>query len=199
MTCVRMDAAMQVGPPPAGPINPYAPPETPVDQASVAAVAAHDLTREEVAAFVGDKHAYYWRNWRRAVGGSLRAGFNLAAFFLSFAWLLYRKMYREFFIGLAALIGVGILQGVAGALTEADLKGLDRAVDLAVAVTMGMLGNGLYLRRAQRVIASARAQEPDPERRAALLKARGGTSWISSLLAVVFFLGIWALVGMAAR
>ena len=188
---------MQAGPPPAGPINPYAAPETPADMASLVGITPHDLTHEEVEAFVGDRHAYYWGNWQRAVGGGLRAGFNWAAFFLSFAWMLYRKMYREFFIWIGVVFGLGVLQGVVGYLTEKNLDGLDKVQNLVIAVTMGMLGNGLYLRRAKRVIGNARAQEPDPERRAALLRARGGTSWIGLLVAIAVGIGFGVLAAMA--
>src|SRR5262245_53647947 len=106
-----MEVVMEAGPP-GDPINPYAAPQTPADEASVDGAPAHDLTFEEVAAFVGNNHAKYWDRWKRAAGGGIRAGFNVAAFFFSFAWLLYRKMYREFFIGIGALLGLGIVQGL---------------------------------------------------------------------------------------
>ncbi len=189
---------MEVGSPPDGPVNPYAAPATPADLASSQGTAAHDLTREEVRAFVGDKSAnYYWRSWQRVQGGGLRAGFNFAAFFLNFAWLLYRKMYREFLVLAAALVGLGVVHGVIEALTEKNLDAIDKVENVVVAVTMGLLANGLYLRRAQRVIGNARAQEPDPARREALLRARGGTSWLGLLIgiAVSIALGIVAASG----
>ena len=175
---------MQASPPPAGPTNPYAAPQTPADMASGAETAAHNLTRDEVRAFVGRESSYYWRNWQRASGGSLRAGFNWAGFFLSFAWLCYRKLYREALIGFGVMAGLGVLRGMAEYATAMNLKAVARVEDIAVAVTIGMIGNGLYLRQAQRVIGAARAQEPDLERREALLRARGGRSWIGLLIVV---------------
>jgi hypothetical protein len=188
---------MHGGSPPAGPINPYEAPETPADAASVVGTAAHDLTPEEVEAFVGDRHAYYWGHWQRASGGGLRAGFNWAAFFLNFAWMLYRKMYREFLIAMAAVLSLGVVQGLVEYLTEKNLDGLDKLENIVVAVAMGMIGNGLYLRRARRVIGNARAQEPDPERRTALLKARGGTSWIGLVVTVAVGIGFGFLAALA--
>src|SRR4029078_5432576 len=88
--CVRMDLAMSAAPPPEGPVNPYAAPATPADLASVEGVAAHALTREVVRAFVGKNHGYYWRNWQRATGSGLRAGFSWPGFFLRLARMLYR-------------------------------------------------------------------------------------------------------------
>jgi hypothetical protein len=192
-----MELSMQAGAPPTGPVNPYAAPETPAD-AGVVGTAAHDLTPDEVRAFVGEKHAYYWGNWRpRPSGRGIRAGFNWAAFFLNVFWLLYRRMYREFFILVAALLGVGILHGMVASLMEKNLDGVEKVVNIVVAVTMGMRGNGLYLRRARRVIGIARAQEPDPERRLVLLKARGGTSWIGLLVALAVGIGAGFLAAMA--
>jgi hypothetical protein len=189
---------MQGSPPPPGSTNPYAAPETPADMATVDGGApAHDLTREEVRAFVGLRNAYYWRNWQRATGGSLRAGFNWAAFFLSFGWMLNRKMYRETLVGFAILLAVGVLQGLAAYTTGMNLNALGRVEDIAVAVTMGMLGNGLYLRRARRIIADVRAREPDPERREALLRARGGRSWLGILIAVVLTIAGAVVASMA--
>jgi hypothetical protein len=189
---------MQAGPPPTGPINPYAAPATPADAASEVETAAHDLTAEEVRAFVGDQHAYYWGSWRpRPSGRGIRGGFNWAACFLNIVWLLYRKMYREFFILLGALLGVGVLEAVAASLTEKKLDGVDKLVNFVVAVTMGMRGNSLYLRRARRVIGAVRAEEPDPERRLVLLKARGGTSWIGLLLGLAVLVGAGFLAAIA--
>jgi Protein of unknown function (DUF2628) len=189
--------AMDAVPPATGPINPYAAPQTPADMTNAAIAPAHDLTREEVEAFVGDRHSYYWRAWKHAVGGSLRAGFNWPAFLFSFFWLLYRKMYRVFLIAMAAIIGLGVLQAVAGAITGADLAAVDRLTNFALAMTVGLLANGLYLRRARQVIGSARAQEPDAQRRVELLRARGGTSWIALLLGIAVAIALGALGTLA--
>jgi len=194
-----MDLAMSAAPPPEGPVNPYAAPATPADMASVEGVAAHDLTREEVRAFVGKNHGYYWRNWQRATGSGLRAGFSWPAFFLSFAWMLYRKMYREFFIWGAAVFGLGVVRGVIESVTETNLDAVDKVENFVVAVAMGMLANGLYLRKARRVIADVRAREPDPERRVALLEVRGGTSWLGLVLGLAVAIGLGVLAAMVER
>jgi len=111
--------------------------------------------------------------------------------------MLYRKMYRETLVGFAILLAVGVLQGLAAYTTGMNLNALGRVEDIAVAVTMGMLGNGLYLRRARRIIADVRAREPDPERREALLRARGGRSWLGILIAVVLTIAGAVVASMA--
>jgi len=195
------DPTMHDSPPPPGPTNPYAAPETPADKASVVETAAHDLTRDEVRAFVGRESSYYWRSWQRAAAGSLRAGFSWPGFFLSFAWMFYRKMYREALIGFGILFGLGIVEGLVESATGTNLNALSRAENVVIAVTIGMLGNGLYLRRARRVIADARAQEPDSERREALLRARGGISWLGLVIAFALLVGwsaAWSVLATMA-
>jgi hypothetical protein len=98
-----------------------------------------------------------------------------------------------FLIGMAAVIGLGVLQAVAVAVTGANLDAVDRLINFAVAATVGMLANGLYLRRARQVVGNARAQEPDPQRRMELLRARGGTSWIALLLGIAMAIALGAL------
>ena len=102
-------------------------------------------------------------------------------------------MYREFFILVAAVFGVGVLHGLVQSLTGQNLDVVDKLTNIVVGVAIGMYGNSLYLRRAQREIGKARTQEPDPERRAALLRARGGTSWIALLLGIALLGGLTVL------
>jgi hypothetical protein len=185
-------------PPTPGVINPYAAPETPVDLAGMAGPSAHDLTRDEVAAYVGPKSAYYWRAWQRARGGGLRAGFNWAACIFNLGWLLYRKMYREFLIGFGASFGASFALAFIGAAAGKGVDGLDRVVNLGLAVTVGMLGNGLYLRRARQAIGTARTQVADPAERALWLTTHGGTSVLSLLIGLGISVAIGLLVGLAS-
>lgn len=174
--------------------NPYAAPVAEIADAGAVAPAL-DLTREEVEAFCGKKHLYYWGNWRRATGpNKLMAGFNVAGFFLNAYWLLYRKMYGPFAVGVGAMVLVDV---AAGALVpESGEKALDRLIRLAFGITFGLFGNGLYLRRARRIIGAARVQEPDLERRLQLISKKGGVSGLS----VVAGIGVSvAIAVLAAR
>jgi hypothetical protein len=184
---------MDAEPPPPS-INPYAAPAVPVDTVDAGAASTLDLTRDEVSIFVGKNSGYYWRVWQQAAPNKeLLLKFNWAALFFNLSWLLYRKMYREFLIGFGAIIGLGLAVGVVGVVAGTNLDGFDRVLNLGVAVAVGMLGNGLYLRKARRVITAARAEEPQGERRTYRLAARGGTSWLAAILGAVGGAAISAL------
>jgi Protein of unknown function (DUF2628) len=180
-----------------GQINPYAAPAAALPASQDTVPQAHDLTRDEVKSFVGNNHAYYWGSWQRtATKGGLLAGFNGAAFFFNLLWLLYRRMHREFWIGCGAVVAANIGLVILGIVTERNVDRLTRVIDVAVAATVGMLGNGLYLRRARRVIAAARAEEANPERRMHLLTVRGGTSALWPLVGVVVLAVLLAVLAV---
>jgi hypothetical protein len=172
-------------------INPYAPPAPPADATSGADAKDFDLTRDEVRSFVGDRNSYYWGVWRRAkTRDDLMMGFNGAAFFFNLVWLLYRRMYREFWIGVGALVVATVGLAALGMATDRNVSGLETVCNVAIAATMGLFGNGLYLRHARRIIGAARAEQADPERRLQLLASRGGTSILWALIAAVCFLAV---------
>ena len=166
------------------PVNPYQAPSTAIDAEE--APATFDLTRQEVEAFVGpDRADYYYRKWQRARLGALFAGWNFGAGFFNLAWMLYRRMFREFFIalGVAAVLGVGetlITSYVVGAEFEREVS---RVGDLLIAIATAIFGNAIYLRRARKKVAQARAQLPEGgEGRLAYLRTLGGTSWLAVVI-----------------
>jgi hypothetical protein len=174
-------------------INPYAAPATPIDAPHAASLL--DLTRDEVQGYVGGKHAYYWHVWQRAATrGGLTTRFNWAAFLLNSSWLLYRKLFREFWMFTAATTGVSCLVSLIGGATGRKLFGVDLIASLALSAMVGVLGNGLYLRRARRIIGAVRAETADPERRMRLLASRGGTSWLWALSGLVVVIVLSKLI-----
>lgn len=174
------------------PPNPYEAPSA--DPGSVEPV--FDITWEEVHAYVGEGRShYYWTRWHRALlEGSKLAGFNWGAAFFNVLWLMYRRMYREFFVAVGILMAVGALLDVLGSETGSAVGTVDRITNYAFMAIMGIVGNGLYMRRARLVIAAARREESDEERRAELLRRRGGTRILWALIAAFCFL---ALNGLA--
>jgi hypothetical protein len=157
--------------------DPYAPPRAPLD-AAPGSGSDERLTREEVKAFVGKNHGYYWAQWsdpRRQ--GRLFQGFNFAAAFFGLFWLLYRRMYREFAWLMGAYVGLGVVEAVADAESFGnEVNLITRVVGFVVT---GALGNGLYLRRARAAARSSRLAA-QPEAAHAHIVARGGTSWIAA-------------------
>ena len=182
----------------AGDVNPYAAPETSAEKAGVPSGPAHDLTREEVEAFVGAKHRYYWAMWQHAKGDNLAIGFNWAALVFNFGWLLYRRMYRQFFVAMGASLLATFVVGIILSAAAGRVQSLEKLVRFAIAITVGVLGNGVYLRHARREIGAVRALQADPAQRSALLVARGGTSWIPVLVGFAATISLTVLIALAA-
>jgi hypothetical protein len=164
--------------------NPYAPPlaHGGVDDWQNA---AGPPTREEFEAFVGSNARVYWDLLQSALRPrNLLAGFNMAAAFWSTLWLLYRKMYREFAVTVAlAFLASTAYFAVTGRRERYDL-GLLVGLYVAAAIGLGILGNGLYLRRIHAAVSLARRQSPEPSVRLAFLAKRGGTSWLALAILV---------------
>src|SRR3954469_20098203 len=78
-----------------------------------------DLTHNQVQAFVGPQADYYLERWYRIRLSDSRAlGFNWSAFFATESWLIYRRMYRTFWITFAGSLGFWV-GGAAAAVTAA--------------------------------------------------------------------------------
>jgi hypothetical protein len=157
------------------PLDPYAPPRTDVGGAATLEP-AEALTPEEIRAFVGPRAAgYYGRRWSRALATGRLPGFNWAAMVCNFLWLLYRRMYKELAIALGATMALAAVVELLPGTVAAQLS---PALDFAPGVVIGVLGNWLYLRRARRAVAAARAL-PSPDQRFTELVRRGGVSWLA--------------------
>jgi len=171
--------------------NPYAAPQADTSGAEPDAL---DLTFEEASAYVGPRHLKYWRAWRRtSAKNKALLGFNWAAMFFNLGWMLYRKMYREFLVGLGILFGIGVIQSLLESQASIDVKSIDRATNVAFGAACGMLGNALYLRKTRRAIAEARAREPDLAKRRELLARLGGCSWLGPIIGIAVSVAFTAL------
>lgn len=178
------------------PTNPY---EAPRVQDSAAADAALVLSREEIEAFVGNRPDHFWSLWRRHLGAPATfVGFSWPATILNGAWLLYRKMYREAGVFLVATFAAAALVTLAEHAAGEPMPQLGRALNAILAIGVGALGNGLYLRRARRVVAEVRRLDPDPAARLALLRRRGGVSYLWPTFAFLALIGLGALAGSMA-
>jgi Protein of unknown function (DUF2628) len=181
--------------------NPYAAPQT--EPAAAPPGPGDAPTREELQAFAGENAPYYWeRSARRGHNGGLLAGWNWAAAFLSMLWMLHRRMWKEFSIVVGVMVVWGVIEGVAEAMLDVGAetsRGIERLGNAVFGLVMGMIGNGLYLRRARRVVLeSRRLLGSDPQAQLAHLAKRGGTSWIAPLIAVAIGAVLAILVVMAA-
>jgi hypothetical protein len=153
-----------------------------------------DLSPEQARSFVGPRAEYYVARWPRA-GDSRALGFNWAAFFLGFVWLLYRRMYLWFWIAIGLVFVLGFVEELllmTVGVTQVPL--LDTLITIAIASAFGTFGTYWYYLHARRQVKRLnQGAEPSLE----TLSRAGGTSWVAPTVGIVAFvillaLGAWA-------
>lgn len=146
-----------------------------------------ELNESLLGAFVGaEKWEYYSRKWGQGLS------WNWAAFFLSFFWLGYRKMYTYIFI----ILGLFLLYDIIIVLSGVDF-GVDSTIGITVGVICGFLGNYLYLMHANKEIKRVTEQPyASDEHVEDELQQRGGTSWLGVLSAFGLLIVYGILAGL---
>ena len=165
--------------------------------------------REEwYRAVIGPRHsAYYLRQFQRFdAAGKAGISWHWPAFFISFYWLLYRKLWLHglayFSLPYVLMLLLGLL-GVAAGEAAGSVIGLGYLLYLlAILLLPPLYANAWYYRACQRKIAEARASSTDPQRQFALLAANGGTSHAALFLILAVFcvavVGILAAIAIPA-
>lgn len=141
--------------------------------------------------FIGDKHGYYERKWAEADQRNTRHSWNWAAFFFGLFWMAYRKMYR-----LAWIFG-----GIAFAEGALDYgfhlpEAVTNAMNLALAIVIGMQGNQWYRNHATARVAAITAATPAASLRAELAR-EGGTNPVAALAVLAGLVAIGAVLYFA--
>lgn len=147
-------------------------------------------------AVIGRNHEYYLERFRRYDGaGKAGASWHWPAFFITFFWMLYRKMW-----GVAAayvvlmlasyliLPTVGMMAGGVGGMLAMSLVHL-----VAVMVLPALFANALYYRHCRNKIADTGALAHNPDAHSRELMRRGGTSEVAAAIGAIVTL----LVGIA--
>lgn len=172
--------AIQSHTPDAGdPSDPY---RAPAAAADMAAAAGLEGEMALYASVVGGNFPIYRQRWRLDQGIATGSGtWHWPSFLLGPVWMMYRKMYR-----LAALwVGLLLLISVVETLLPVP-DSLSLIITVALSVATGMLGNTWYLAHCQRQIARARTSSGGDEARLrSELAARGGTSVLATLVAIL--------------
>ncbi|MCM3569349.1 DUF2628 domain-containing protein [Neobacillus mesonae] len=135
--------------------------------------------------FVGEKKEnYYLKKWAKG-----DRSWNWAAFFLSYFWLGYRKIYKP----ILWVMGAYILLDLVIALLGIDSTKLNNAIGIAMGMSFGFWGNHLYRRHAEKVIKNVKGSYSDMESVKNEVRLRGGTSWLGVLKSIGIIAGYTAL------
>jgi type II secretory pathway pseudopilin PulG len=130
-------------------------------------------------AIIGPKNqAYYLRHFQRFdAKGKAGITWHWPAFFVTFLWLLYRKMWLhamlEWLLPVIVIIPVVIIAATLGE------PGTYVAVLLYIAVVTllpPLFANALYYRHCKKIIAESRVSSPDLQWQLGQLSGKGGTS-----------------------
>lgn len=165
--------------------------------------AADAPTRETLyTAIIGPKNTvYYLRAFAKRDAGGRFLTWNWPACLFGFYWALHRKLWGFAFGSIALAVLFGTLAGllVAAVVVLAHIELSDptatyRLVGFVAGMLAGTFGNGLYHRKALRLLAET-AHLTDPEERLAELRRRGGVWHLGKALLIV--LGLVLLLVLA--
>lgn len=175
--------------------------------AADAAPGAAAFDEEAWRAAIGARNAaYYLPRLRAQHEAGRRALWHWPAFFISFYWLLYRKLWLAAlaYLVLPYLLALVLAIGLQTAGAQHSAGGSVMWLLYLGAFFLGppLAANSLYYAHTKRLIDRHRAGARSREQFLALLEAKGGTSNIAvvviALLAVVFVVGILAAVAIPA-
>lgn len=139
---------------------------------------------EELKIFVGKKYEYFRKKWMATDAVSSNRSWNWAGFFLNLYWLTYRKMYGYAAIFLSISWFLEILLAAGRTTHSITLIIFSVILSIFSATILGLYGNALYRRHANKKIASVTA-EHGVAARAGVLSRRGGTNIVAALLLAV--------------
>lgn len=163
---------------------------------------------ERYKAIVGPKNQDYYLSHFSRFDSNRKAGvsWHWPAFFVTFYWFLYRKMWLNaliyFFLPYLVMIPLGIVGAVAG--NSADtLIGIGYVLFLiAIFVLPPIYANTLYYKHCKKKIAEAGSSSQDLQRQLGKLSGKGGTSNVALIFVLVFafiaFIGILAAIAIPA-
>jgi len=159
--------------------------------------------QEYYEAAIGYKNTdYYLSRFTRFDAEGFGVGWNWPAFFISFYWLLYRKMWAWALLYYLLPLPLGIFNAFLLPASEAT-AGLGYLAYLAaIFVVFPMYANAIYYRHVTRKIQKAKSYSVDREKRLRMLTAEGGTSGIVLIILLIFIfvmiIGILAAIAIPA-
>ena len=173
----------------------------PPERAAPASVSSTDFDDEAWRAAIGPKNTdYYLSRFEARHASGAAARWHWPAFFVTFYWLLYRKLWGwallYFIAPYIVLFMLGILAAVAGDSGARFVGPLWILATLGFFVGPPLVANQVYFARCRALIERQRSVARSREHLLAQVEARGGTSHVAAIIVGVFV--VIALIGMLA-
>jgi|GEM_PF-3799366 Protein of unknown function (DUF2628). len=131
-----------------------------------------------------------------AVGG-MRLSFGLAPFLFGELWFLYRKMYLEGFLLLAASLAISAYMNTIYLAGPDPFPHLDAFIQLAGAIILALLGKALYWKATDRQLEKAMRHFPgQPYKALAWLDSTGGVNVPIVVIMVILKLIFYGFYGV---
>lgn len=126
----------------------------------------------QIALFVGAKYAkYYKEKFDQITPKKQMAGFNIAAFFLTFAWFFYRKMYAIGFGFVAMILVIGMICEY--------LNFTPSSMGIGISMVSGMMGNAIYKQFVEKNISKIEKLHLQTNDINTQIQKKGGTSLLA--------------------
>ncbi len=158
--------------------------------------------------FIGSNNQHYYLNQFQQFdrAGQTKATWHWPAFFVTWYWLLYRKMWLAaliyFLLPYIVLFVGGLLTALIPGLGGVLFGLLWIAYVIGIFVWYPMNANAMYYKHCQNKIQEAKVASSRPDAQLGILASKGGTSNIVVILVVVFafifMIGILAAIAIPA-
>lgn len=175
----------------------FAPPNAATGAAGQATAGEGEITDEEAwTAIIGPNNTDYYLERFARLSHMDSAAWHWPGFFVTWYWMLYRKMWLPalayFFLPYLMMIPFAVL----GAVAPAAMGLLAIVWWLAWIFGPPIFANRLYFNHCRKLIANIKRQSNSREQALARMEARGGTSGILVIILALF--GLVAIVGILA-
>lgn len=136
------------------------------------------------------KNSSYYQEQLKYYEQGKKWRFSYSALIFGILWFLYRKMYLEFFIIFIFYYVETIFENVV--LTKLigieQTKLVNFSVTIILIITLGIIGNNLYIKKANRTLKNAELKYPEIEKQKEFIAKKGGTSYIYVTLLLILFI-----------
>ena len=131
-----------------------------------------NLKEEQRALFIGEKYKeYYQSRFEKITPKKQMVGFHWAAFFLTFAWMFYRKMYVLGFGFLVLMISISLILE--------NLGMSNSSTGIGISVVCGLMGNAIYMQFVDKKIEKINAGFNTEDEINREIQKQGGTNPIA--------------------